>query len=72
MGWVKIEKYDRCKTYGCAKPVPTRGQCGEGSIWECDLCQTRWRITKWNSDQRDGDYPSWEKIIPRSIPPRYI
>jgi hypothetical protein len=59
--WIETIPYSRCREYSCAKPQASKRECGVGSIWECE-CGQRWVITKWNSDQRDGDYPSWNKV----------
>jgi ribosomal protein L37AE/L43A len=67
MGWTHIVPFDRCKEYGCTKPIPVKAERGVGSIWECDHCKTQWKITAWDSDQRES-WPTWEKIKSSPLP----
>lgn len=50
----------------CALPTMARQSDGTYAKrldrWKCDDCNKEYIVTKVNSDQREGDYLSWEEF----------
>lgn len=53
----------------CSKPLGIKKSTHDvGSIWRCK-CGQRWIISKWNTgDQRDGMWPTWDKMSQSRTP----
>lgn len=56
-------EFRQVEQHKCDKPTYNTDRAHVGDIWKCD-CGIRWRVTKVNFDQRDGDWLSWEKLAP--------